>query len=67
MLSPKCDLDKPGVKRLNQVGAFAVIANKKLHNRGKSRRFAVVNTRAQWVDSVHENYREAISHTQKLM
>ena len=67
MFSPKCDLDKPGVKHLNQVGGFAVIANKKLHDTGKSRRFAVVNTSEQWVDSVHQNYSEALSYAQKLM
>jgi len=66
MLSPKCDLNKPGVKRLDQVGGFAVIANKKLHDSGKSQRFAVVNTGEQWVDSIHANYGEALSYTQKL-
>jgi hypothetical protein len=67
MLSPKCDLDKPGVKRLNEVGGFAVIANKKLYDNGKARRFAVVNTSEQWVDSIYANYGEALSYTQKLM
>lgn len=67
MFSPKCDVDKPGVKYLNQVGGFAVIANKKLHDSGKSHRFAVVNTSGCWVDSVHTNQREALSYTQKLM
>ena len=67
MLSPKLDLDKPGVKRLDQVGPFAVVANKKLYNDGKSTRFAVVNTRKQFVDSIHGNYREAISYARNLM
>jgi hypothetical protein len=67
MLSPKCDLDKPGVKRLDQVGSYAVIANKKLHDKGRSHRFTVVNTSQQWVDSIHQNYDEALSYTRKLM
>ena len=67
MLSPKCDLDKRGVTRLNQVGGFAVIANKQLHERGKSHRFAVVNTNECWVDSIHTNYGEALAYTQTLM
>lgn len=67
MLSTKCDLNKPGVKRLNQIGSFAVIANRQLHDSGKSRRFAVVNTSEQWVESLHENYSQALSYTQKLM
>jgi hypothetical protein len=67
MLSPKCDLDKPGVKRLDQVGGFAVIANRTLHDSGKSRRFAVVNTSDRWVDSIHTNYSEALSYTRRLM
>lgn len=66
MLSPKLDLDKPGVKRLDQVGVFAVIANKTLHDKGQSRRFAVVNTSEPSVDSIHKNYSEALSYTQTL-
>src|SRR5262245_27199437 len=67
MFHPKIDLEKPGVKRLGQMGAFAVIANKKLHDNGKAHRFAVVNTLEQWLDSIHPNYQEALSYTQSLM
>ncbi len=67
MLSSTCDVNKPGVKRLDQVGNFAVIANKKLYDGGHSRRFAVVNTIERWVDSVHGNYREAVNYTHHLM
>jgi hypothetical protein len=67
MLSPKLDLDKPGVKRLEQVGPFAVIANRKLFEHGKSTRFAVVNTHKEFVDSVHENYRAALSRARNPM
>jgi hypothetical protein len=67
MLNPKINLNKPGVKRLNQIGDFAVIANRQLYDTGKSRRFAVVNTYKKWVDSTHENYGEALAYTQKLL
>jgi hypothetical protein len=67
MLTPRCDLDKPGVMRLNQVGGFALIANKKLYDSGKSHRFAVVNPGDQCVDSIHEDYNEAVSYIQRLM
>jgi hypothetical protein len=67
MLTPRCDLNKPGVMRLNQVGGFALIANKKLYEIGKSHRFAVVKPGAQCVDSIYEDYNEALSYIQKLM
>jgi hypothetical protein len=54
MYSNKCDLrGKPGIQRLDSVGPYSVIANRKLHERGRSSRFAVVNEREAWVDSVH--------------
>ncbi|HLU09946.1 MAG TPA: hypothetical protein VK003_09790 [Oceanobacillus sp.] len=67
MLAPRCDLNKPGVKRLNQAGGFSLIANRKLYESGKSQRFAVVRPGARCVDSVHEDYDEAISYIQTLM
>ena len=67
MLAPRCDLNKPGVKRLDQAGGFALIANKTLYDSGKSHRFAVVKPGAQCVDSIHADYNEALSYIQKLM
>lgn len=52
---------------LNQVRGFALICNKKLYEIGKSHRFAVVKPGAQCVDSIHEDYNEALSYIQKLM
>jgi hypothetical protein len=66
MLIPKVDLNKPGVKRLEQVGVFAVIANKNSMTEA-NRRSAVVNTKDRLLDSIHENYGEALSHTRTLM
>lgn len=66
MYSSKCNPDKPGVKRLDEIDGFAVIANKELYDQGRAQRFAVVNTKEHWVDSVHENRREARAYTETL-
>ena len=60
------DLNKEGIVRLDQVGSFAVIANRKLYEQGKASRFAVANVKELWVDSVHLDRGEALSTTQKL-
>jgi hypothetical protein len=60
------DLNKEGIVRLDQVGSYAVIANRKLHEQGRAGRFAVANVKELWVDSVHLNRAEALSTTQKL-
>lgn len=65
--NPRIDVNKPGVKRLEQVGPYAVIANRKLYNDGKSTRFAVINTRNKFVDSVHSDYLKALSYTHRMM
>jgi len=67
MSSSTCNLDKPGVIRLNQIGTFAVIANKQLHDKGKCGKFAVVNTKQQSVDSSHPDYPTALSYAKKLL
>ncbi len=60
------DLNKEGLVRLDQVGSYAVIANRKLHEQGRASRFAVANVIELWVDSVYLNRAEALSTTQKL-
>ncbi|MGH2620249.1 MAG: hypothetical protein ACRDHG_06715 [Anaerolineales bacterium] len=60
------DLRKAGIIRLEEVGAYVVIANKKLYDLGRAGRFAVANAREHWVDSVHSTRAEALSLTQKL-
>jgi hypothetical protein len=60
------DLNKEGIVRLDQVGAYVVIANRELHEQGRASRFAVANVKELWVDSVHLDRGEALSTTQKL-
>lgn len=60
------DLNKEGIVRLDQVGSYAVIANRKLHEQGRARRFAVANVKELWVDSVYLDREEALTTTQKL-
>jgi len=67
MYADKCELQgRSGVKRLESVGAYVVIANRVLDDEGKSRRFAVVNEREAWVDSVHSTPVTAISTAMDL-
>jgi len=60
------DLRKVGIVRLDEIGAYVVIANKALYEQGRAGRFAVANDREHWVDSVHFTRAEALSLTQKL-
>ncbi|HET7011506.1 MAG TPA: hypothetical protein VFI11_12095 [Anaerolineales bacterium] len=67
MYAEKCDLrGKRGVQRLERIGPYSVIANRALHEEGKSSRFAVVNEPEAWVDSVHPSEARAISTAQSL-
>ncbi len=66
MFSEKLRLqNKPGIIRLDQVGAFLVIANRKLYETGKPRRFALVNELERYVHSVHGSQRAAVVFAQK--
>ena len=60
------DLNKVGIVRLDEVGAYAIIANRRLHEQGKAGRFAVAHTKELWVDSVYNDRDQALSITQKL-
>ena len=60
------DLEKVGIIRLDEIGAYVVIANKTLYEQGRAGRFAVANDREHWVDSVHFTRDEALSLTHKL-
>lgn len=62
----RADLNKSGVIRLDEVGVYAVIANRTLHERGAATKFAVANLQEQWVDSVHFDRAAALSTTRKL-
>jgi hypothetical protein len=60
------DLNKVGIVLLDEVGAYAVIANRELHEQGRAGRYAVANLTEQWVDSVHHDRDQALTTTQKL-
>ena len=60
------DPNMTGVVRLDEIGTYAVIANRTLHGSGTAGRFAVANTREHWVDSVHEDHAAALAVTRKL-
>jgi hypothetical protein len=54
MYTESCDLEgKKGVKELDRNEPYAVIANRELHERGQSGKFAVVNVDKEFVNSVH--------------
>jgi len=68
MFSEKLRLQaKSGIKRLEQVGAFLVIANKHIYETGKPRKFALVNESEQYVHSVHGSQRAAVVYAQKRL
>lgn len=60
------DLNKKGIVRLDEVGVYAVIANRELHEQGAATKFAVANTEGSWVESVHFDRSEALHITQLL-
>jgi hypothetical protein len=67
MFSEKADLrGKSGVKRLEQVGDYVIIANRLLDDAGRARRFAVVNETRAWVDSVHSSPSRALAVAREL-
>lgn len=60
------DLNKVGIIRLDESGAYAVIANRELHEQGRAARYAVANMKEQWIDSVYDDRDQALNTTQKL-
>ncbi len=60
-------LGRSGIKRLDQIGTYLVIANRTRFDEGASHRFAVVNELEKWVDSVHGSHRSALKRAQKLL
>lgn len=67
MYANKCVLKgKRGIEELDHIGAYAVITNRVLRDQGKASKFAVVNTRKAWVDSVYRSYSRALSAMKSL-
>ncbi len=56
-----------GIKRLDKIGTYLVIANRTRFDEGDSHRFTVVNELEKWVDSVHGSHRAALKRAQKLL
>ncbi len=67
MYARNCDLkDKHGIEELDHAGPYTIIVNRRLFDRGQARKFAVVNERQAWVDSVYHNYTQARSMLRSL-
>jgi hypothetical protein len=60
------DLNKAGIVRLDEVGAYAVIVNRELLVKGVAKKYAVANTEENWVESVHYDLRDALSTSLQL-
>jgi len=66
MYTERCVLEgKTGITWLDTKGSYAVIANKTLYKLGNTSRFAVVNTSAHVVDSIHGTRKAAASYIRK--
>ena len=66
MFSEKCKLQgRDGIQQLDRVGAYLVIANRRLHEIGESRRYTLVDEVKCWVHSVHGSQRAAVVFAQK--
>ena len=60
MFSARCVLnDKKGIKELDNAGAYAIITNRTLANRGEAHKFVLVNNRKLCIDSVYHTNAEA--------
>jgi len=56
---------KPGVKSLEHWGAYTVIVNKRLFEAGKAGRYALVNVKECWVESVYFSHALAASEARR--
>lgn len=55
-----------GLKWLDEAGPYAVVTNKKLHNKGRASKFVVANPRERLVTSVHSSPNEALTTAKAL-
>jgi hypothetical protein len=61
MFSEKFELrGRTGIQRLDRVGAYLVITNRRLYEIGLARRYALVNEAKPSVHSVHGSYHPAV-------
>ena len=55
-----------GLKWLDETGSYAIVTNRKLHNKGKARKFVVANPRERLVASVHASQDDALTVARAL-
>ena len=66
MYSEKCRLQgRSGIKHLDRVGPYLVIANRWLYETGESRRYVLINETASQVHSIHGSQYAAVVFAQK--
>ncbi len=66
--SDQCKIQgRSGIKRLDRVGSYLVIANRTRFDEGDPHRFTVVNELEKWVDSVHGSHRAALKRARNLI
>ncbi len=66
--SNQCSVQgRAGIKRLDQIGTYLVIANRTRFDEGDPHRFTVVNELEKWVDSVHGSHRAALKRARSLL
>jgi hypothetical protein len=56
---------KSGVKRLEHWGAYTVIVNKQLFEAGKAGKYALVNVKECWVESVYFSHALAATEARR--
>jgi len=66
MISVRCQVqDRNGIKQLERIGPYLVIANRQLYEMGESRRYTLVHEVERWVHSVHGSLHAAVVFAQK--
>jgi hypothetical protein len=60
MFTTKCNLKgKHGVEELDHEGKYTLIANRVLYDRGRAKKFAVINTVKEGVENVYRDPNQA--------
>lgn len=55
-----------GLKWLDQAGSYAIVTNRKLHDKGKASKYLVANRRQRLVASVHASPDDALTVARAL-
>jgi hypothetical protein len=66
MFSEKCQLQgRNGIKQLDRVGPYVIIANRQLYETGQSSRYTLIHEMESQVHSVHGSHLSAVEFAQK--